>query len=262
MTDTHKPPSPPRVRFEWIGEAWRLFAAAPGIWISSLTVAGIVNCAAFLVALSAFGVEAHVRDILQAAWQDILNGDASALNHTLNQLATLYRLPGYWLTLLATTAVAAFVYAGLQRMANAQVRGEIIAAEMIFGGSRVFGNYLVYTLIASIPSFATQAVPNIGPLFIFLHIVEVATYVLVAPGYAAVADGAAPIDALAKSLKATLPNLLHGLVFFAAFSMICIISALPCLLGLTVTTPMITIIFTLAYRDMIGMRDTNEPPAR
>ena len=247
-----------RVRFEWIEEAWRCYRAAPGVWILTVTVAGLINFAVFIACNIAFGLWSHISVVLQIVLRSLSSGDTSSAVSALAPLDSLNRLPGYWATQLVGLVVAAYLYAGLQRMANDQVRGKQISSAMMFSGGVVFDQYLIYTLIASIVDYVNMATPNDSLVSHVLGFVGVLVYILVVPGYAMVADGVAAIPAIRASAIAAWRNLPMGIAFYLVFLAIVGISAIPCGLGLTVTTPMITIIFSLAYRDLIGMRSQSD----
>jgi uncharacterized membrane protein len=253
-----QPSAEPHVRFEWIGEAWRCYAAAPGVWIASLTVAGLINAAVVVACFFAFGFWLPVKAAFEAEMQAVASGNTTAISSTASTLTSFNALPGSWAMMLVCMAVAAYIYAGLQTMANIQLRGRKIVWSMMFSGGPVFGQYLLYTLIASIPEFIEKPFSTTGTIEFIVDIVNIVVYVLAASGYAMVADGAPAIEALRRSIGATSPNLIMGIVFYLAFSVVLAVSAIPCLLGLTVTTPMITIIFSLAYRDLIGMRSADQ----
>lgn len=283
---------PPRqVSFNWIGESVNLFGARAGIWVvATLICAGL--------------------PYLLLGLADFLLGDPF-------QFGMAFRInrPGYaarpispssgqsvvfWGAYLVFYVVLLFFCAGLYRMAVRQVRGLPLRFADIFGGGRVFGRTVGFTLLfafaylglevigfapfliallsaghagvlaaLAVPSpsgsaaLMTSIVASIGLVVLGGAVVLLGGLVLIgllSPGFALVADGEGVFVAIRRSIQAMRAQWLAAAGLVFVIGILVFLSELPCGLGLLVTLPMCFLISALAYRDMIGMPGRLFPP--
>ncbi len=234
MSVAYTPQFQPKVRFEWIGEAWQLFVAQAGTWVVSILITGLVILGITYGGIFALGLNAA---ILNAA-------PASPTNPFSNPAFAMYSMPGYWFVQLATYIVSAFFYSGLFSMGVAQVRGQEISVGMLFQGAPRMLSFFLLQLLTGIAVF-------VGTILCILPGLVVSA--MLYPAFALVADGVPLGEAINKSTNAIKQDWLQGALFVLLFGLIYIASCLPCGLGLFATLPMAVLIPALAYRDMIGM---------
>ncbi len=223
------PPNPPRkVNFGWISESWRLFSSGKATWIASI----IAVFALPVFVLLFFG--------------SIIGGaGAMSRGHALRYpLWMSLGLPVFFLLYFA------FFYGGLYRMGVMQVRGQIISIVDFFSGGRVFLRMLGLMVIYSVAV-------GIG-LFLFV-IPGLMIAALLLPSFALVADGIPVGAALSQSIKAMVRDLGSAIGLVFVFTLLYMLSALPCGLGLFVTVPMMFLLSALVYRDMIGIPNMVTP---
>jgi uncharacterized membrane protein len=231
------------VSFGWIGESWSLFQANAGVWIVAAlvfffvplivgaVVGGIIGATSHLAA-SSFGTRPSL--------PSILSGGGMPFGPNL-------------LIRLFSWAWTAYFYGSVYRMAVAQVRGEPIGTQDIFGGGSTFVKYLGLSLVYGLAV-------GVGTVLCLIPGLIVAALLL--PMYAMAADGYDFGSALNKSSDAMKADLMSGSLFVLVMGLILLVSVIPCFLGLLVTMPMWWIIGALAYRDMVGFSGAaSAPPA-
>ena len=228
---------PGRVNYDWIGQSWRFFGQAAGIWILAVLLYGIVSNVVDGIIATVFANPGYVAPPgpfggMSARW-----GVQYGTNSNVTPL-------GQVLAGLFTWAFASFQSASLYRLAVKQVRGEAVSFGDAVGGGPYFVNMLVLTLLVFILSF-------LGVLAACLGVFVVAGLTL--PASALVADGRSAVEAISQSFAGMKQDWLNAALFIFVFSLLVVASVIPCGLGLFVTIPMLHIVGALAYRDMIGM---------
>jgi hypothetical protein len=219
-----------KINFGWISEAFQLFLAQAGIWIGSLFIFGLIAFAVTLGCEFLFGVFSVIMAHASSGATDPF---------------FIYKMPGYWATVAVAGCVELFLYGGLYRMANAQVRGLPISVGMLFQGGPVFLSILGFQILFSIAA-TISALLLVLPLFVCMA--------LFAPAYALVADGVPVGEALNRSINAVKQDWFRaGLFFLCLILMSILATVLTCGLGSFAVWPIYMLVLALVYRDMIGM---------
>lgn len=226
---------PRRVNFGWIGEAWRVFGRAAGVWIVAVLLYGLVSNVIQAAFAAAFANPDYVPP--PGPFGGVRFGVHYGTNSNLTPL-------GQGLSLLFSWLFGAFQAASLYRMAVRQVRGEAVSFGDMFGGGPYFGAMLLFNLMYGLAAGAGVVALCVG-LFVVMG--------LLLPAQALVADGESAAGALSRSIDAMKQDWLSATGFMFVYVLLMLASALPCFLGLFVTAPMLHVISALAYRDMIGM---------
>jgi len=258
--------TPRGVTFGWIGESWRIFSANAGVWVPTLLVGLIIEVGVALVlmfVLSLLGA-------MGAFWRLIAPTSALATGAP----ASTSVIGIMVIMLVVLIAVQAFISCGLYKIANAQIRGHRTELSMLFSGAKempaFFGLSLISLIISEIPALLIRAMPSAGSssagnfgAMILVQLIGSLISLLVAvwllPGYALVADGIGAWTAAIRSVKGMGRYTFIGLLFFIVFSIIMVLSCIPCGLGLLATAPMLFIISSLCYRDVVGMPMLDAP---
>jgi hypothetical protein len=235
----------PGVRWEWIGEAWKLFTSAPATWIfMQLTAMALVFIAIvpIVIVFGGFGA--------------IMVGgrfDASPLLLLMILVILLVMLLG-----------GAYLTSGFYRTAIRQARGEAISVSDLFSGGDVFLSVLGYLILLSIaeavigliigiPSYIVEAFRPLTDIASRLVGVMVAGPLLfVIPQ---IVDGrAGVIESIRASVKLTQPYLLTYMLFAVVIALLGASGLIACLVGIFVTAPFGFTIPAVAYRDVFGLQ--------
>lgn len=276
---------PPRkVRFEWIGESWSVFAAQAGSWVLATFVYGFI----LMIVMYAIELAVMFPMFIKMMGPAMVSPGTPPPNPY-----TIMRpmLPMMYLTgaLMAIVAMAlnAYLGGGLLQMANKAVRGYPVGVGDLFSAKSTFGALFVYQLILYVPvllvsllatyplmeraysSAATTLDPfaqmrAMMPIYGVSFAIDLIPIVLLAlfwPGAAMIADGDSARNALDKSWNAMKGSWLISAVFMLVLGILVMISSIPCGLGLLATIPMAVIISSLMYRDMAGMPNSEPPVA-
>ncbi len=226
-----------KVRFEWISESWQLFTASAGTWVGAILIAGVIGYAVSFAGSAALGVNAG---LMQRASSGVAPNPYA-----------VFLMPGYYVVLLVSVVLNAFLLAGLLRMANAQVRREPVDIGMLFSGGPYFLPMLLFQFLLGIAdSIATLLL--VLPVFVAVG--------MLAPSMALIADGVPLGQAVSRSIDGMKKDWLMAGVFVFVFALVILVSFIPCGLGALATYPMALIVLSLIYRDMIGMPLGNAAP--
>ena len=226
-----------RVNFGWIGEAWRLFGLAAGVWVLGVLIYGLVSNLINGLIIHLFANPGYAAPpgpfggtMTQFGIQYGTNSNVTALGQALGALfAWIY---------------GAFQAASLYHLAVKQVRREPVAFGDLFGGGPYFVNMLILNLITFVLYVA-------GFLVFCVGILAVGAFLL--PASALVADGRSVGEALSQSFAGMKRDWLNAALFLVVFALLILASVIPCGLGLFVTVPMVYLVGVLACRDMVGM---------
>ena len=240
-----QPQYAPGVRWEWIGEAWKLFTNAPATWIFMQLIAiAMVVVAILPIFLIIGGFGAIARG---------MGGSASPL--------ALLIIPVIFLIILLG---GAYLTSGFYRTAIRQARGEAISVSDLFSGGDVFLSVLGYFillgiaemivgLIISIPAYIVEALSPLTSLagsLVRLMIIGPLLFAL-----PQIVDGrAGVIDSIRASLKLTQTNLLTYMLFAVVMGLLGLSGIIACIVGIIVTAPFQFTIPAIAYRDVFGLQ--------
>ncbi len=242
------------VRWEWIGEAWKLFSAEPVTWILMMlgsTLAIIIPLLPALFTLMASGALAGLKDTRNMA------GVLAALGASL-----LLLLIGGIITLL----ISVFLGGGLYRTALNQTRGQAISVGDLFSGGESFLPLLGYAAlmvgVTLLVGFIT-AIPGmvISRLDILMSLVA-RVLSLVITGLTLfsipliVDRKAGVIEAVTKSIEVTRPYLLMYTLFALVINLIGFSGFLACCVGILVTGHFYVTIPVIAYRNIFDQQNT------
>lgn len=228
----------------WWGESWRIFCAAPAVWIGIFVLFIVVSIALVIVPL--IGSLVHTVLLPVMAGGVMLGCDALARGEPLRighlfegfqggRFAPLCLLGLLWLAILFVVAIVMVAAVFLTLGASG------LAALMDFGGTA-----LDYAALAS-AGMAIFVVAMIGLLIALL----VAMAYWFAPALV-VLNGEQPVEALRKSFAASWRNLgaflLYGLIYIG----LAIVATIPMGLGWLVLGPMLVGSCYAGWRTIFG----------
>jgi len=114
-------------------------------------------------------------------------------------------------------------------------------------------------LSSSDPETMLAATGGGGIVGIIIMIIGLAIYAMAAwfaPALIIMHD-ITPFSALKMSFSACLKNILPGIIFFIVMTVLMVVSAIPLLLGLLVTVPMLFICYYTTYRSVFFVSEEN-----
>ncbi|BDI30206.1 hypothetical protein CCAX7_22570 [Capsulimonas corticalis] len=222
---------PHKVSFDWLGEAWKLFASSAPVWIAAIIVA----------VYAPLCIDAFVVGAISVSQKIAGSGAGGAVQALMHMGGLTFGLG------LLNAAYSAFVLGGLAQMALKQVRGEPVSFRDIFSGGPSFGRMLVFGIVASL-------MIGVASGFILLPGVFLAGLLL--PSLALTAAGAPLSDSISLSVKAMWPDraIAMGLAF--VLGVLTVIGSGFFTIGLLAALPLWFLVSALAYRDMIGFPET------
>ena len=228
----------------WWGESWRIFCAAPAVWIGIFVVFVLVSIA--LVMIPVIGSLAHTVLIpvlaggVMLGCHALARGEPLRIGHLFEgfqggRFTPLCVLGLLWLAVVCVTAIVmvatiflAFGVAGLEALANLDT------------------TTLDYTALAS----AGLAVAIVGLIALAITLLVAMAYWF-APALV-VLNGEQPLAALRKSFEATWRNfgafLLYGLIYIG----LAIVATIPMGLGWLVLGPMLVGSCYAGWRTIFG----------
>lgn len=223
---------PATVRWEWIGDGWKLFTQQWGAWVVHMLAFVLV----MLIPIIPFYAVA-VAASLAAASTDHPEG-ASILVF----LMMLIMIP-------LVMAAASFLLGGAYKSAMKQLRGEPFRIGDLFSAGdcflRVWGVVLLVAILGAIggmlcilPAFIVQ-----GLCFFAIPLV--------------VERRMGPIEAIQASIAATKKDWLMFTVFALVVQIIASAGSILCYVGLLASYPLLFTITSVAYRDVFGVTGAN-----
>ena len=277
-----------QINFGWISDAWRLFSAQMGVWVTA-TLIFIAPTLLFVIAIYAMlwpimfpsgfppsavspavptpgvGVHAFPAPLTPGMPTSGRMGGIIALEIGFGLVSA------FW---------AAYLYGGMFRMAVRQVRGLPLEMKDIFRGGPLFGRMLGAIFLLGFGGYFLEVL-CLGPMYLLLWrhgptgamfaaggigvVAMLALFLvclgLLLPSFALMADGDGVLTALKRSIRTMKGRLASAAGFVFVMGVVWYASALPCYVGLLATSPMIFLICALAYRDMVGMPNMVPPPA-
>ncbi len=234
------------VRWEWIGDAWKMFTADPLTWIlMQVTVIAfaIIGILPIIFVAGGLGTLASVGRVGQAS------------------LLVLLLIP---VTILILIAGGAYLISGIYRAAIKQARGEAISLSDLFSGGDCFTSVLGYLLLLvavlggvqvaiSLPSFMVE---DLGPITSLVGgLINLVVAGLTFFALPIIVDRrAGVIEAIRQSIELTKPHLLMYTVFAMIMQILSGIGILLCFIGIIITAHFQFTIPAVAYRDVFGLQ--------
>jgi uncharacterized membrane protein len=225
--------------FTWISNSWGLFKQRASLWIGFIFVYMLLLVLLSLIPFIGSIIAGCVQILLGAGVIyscDLFRREGSftfgdlfaAFNRKTGSLLILY-LIAFGLFLVAAIIVG-IIFGVL-------IGTGIIASENFTGGIGSISG-LVPLIVIMVFSCAAIYVMAIwfAPALVMMHDVP-------------------PFKALKMSFSACLKNILPGIVFFLAMTVLLIISTIPLFLGLLVTIPMYLICYYTSYQDIFFNKD-------
>jgi len=217
---------PPKVRFDTIGEAWKLLQQQMGVWVGAMLIylgvtAGIY-LVGWLVLLPIFLIVAP-------------HGDAGGA------LAFIGMMGSFLMMMVIVIAASSVMLAGLYRMAVRQVRGETLVIGDLFGAVDMAGPALIATLLMGLASMV-GAMFCIIPAYI-VHGMLMLTLPIMAD------RRLGPVDAMKASYEALKSDMLMATLYAVVLGLVASLGVIACGFGVVVTMPLLFLGTALVYRD-------------
>ena len=217
---------PPKIRFDVIGDAWRLFQQQMGPWI--------------LASLIVFGIAMVIFGVFYALMMGTM---LAALKHDSSPSGSA--LAGMYLTEMGAGIVIGIIAAvfngGLYRMALKQLRGETIAPGDVFGAMDVAGPLIVLALL-------TQLAVNVGSMFCVVPGLILGGLFMFAP-LLVVDRKMGAIEAIQASITVLKADLLNTAIFYFVIALVAGLGSFLCGVGVIFTLPLMPLGLALLYRD-------------
>ena len=237
----------------WLGQAWALFSARPGVWMVSFLLYLILGLGLWLL----WAIPTGILDTLKQSYLAVLNHTGPPVRPP-NPLAEFAKTRLFGLVLAAANAV---FFGGFYKMALRQMRGERISVGGLFSGfpqalplamvavALAAGTALLEAaslgllrllglppaqavslsnLIGVLPSLVLQAVLIFAPLLV-------------------VDRGANAAEAIKGSLRLLKGQWLIATLTYFLLALIAGLGALGCLVGMLVTYPLFLISVAVGY---------------
>jgi hypothetical protein len=222
----------PRVRWEWISEAWDLFTRQWSTWVLMILVFYLIALAVYLPFIGVIAMMAPT----------VPQGDEIPTAPVF-PVALLALYPVIYLALLSAVA---WLMGGLYHAAFKQLRGEQIAVGDLFSGGRYFGRMLGALFLIAIAA-------GIGGIFclipgLIVYGMTMLTYPMIVEG------GKGTIDAISASIEVTKRDWIMFTLFAVAVYLLASLGVIACGVGVLATMPLLPLTQALAYRDLVGMR--------
>lgn len=222
------------VRWEWIGEGWKLFTQRWAAWVVHMLVFVLI------IVIPLIPIYAMIIAGSMAA---------SSMESPEAPSALMFLLMLIIFPLIL--ALSAFLLAGTYKSAMKQLRGEPFSVGDLFSGGdcflRVLGVVLLIAILGSIgamlciiPAFIVQ-----GLCFFAIPLV--------------VERGMGPVAAIQASIEATKKDWLMFTVFAFVVGLIAGAGAILCYVGLLASYPLLFTITSVAYRDVFGVAGASNP---
>lgn len=249
-----------RVDFAWLGQAWTLFSARAGVWITATLLFFLIGAVLWLL----WAIPSGTLAALQQVYQAVLHQSASRFPAQ-NPLAEFAR--NHVFAVLAGGYNAVF-FGGFYRMALRQRRGEPISALGLFSAfpqalpllmvgvvapavMGLVGGLCVWLLHLFLPPTAAVSIVN---LVVWLPDIVLGGLLMFAP-LLVVDAGADAADALLGSVRLLKGQWLMGILFYFVAALIGGLGALACGFGMLATYPVFLIGIAVGYLAL------TQPPA-
>jgi len=215
----------PQVRWEWIGEGWKMFTDQWLTWV-------LMQLVFFLIV-----------SVVMAPFLLIIFAVASSMSDSGGGTAIIILL--YPVMYLAIILVSTWLLSGLYGAAFRQLRGGQLAIGDLFSGTpyflRVLGASLLMGIMIGIGG-ALCVIPGLivaGLVFFTIPLV--------------VEGNQGPIDAIRNSIELTKQEWLMFAVFAFVLGLLAQAGAILCGVGALATFPLLFLTHAVAYRDCVGV---------
>jgi uncharacterized membrane protein len=225
------PPSRPRIRFEAIGEAWKLFQRDAATWIISVLIYFAIVFFVGAVIGVATGVTGEVVS---------RTGGAAGISGIAMPAFSLVQI----LSRVVIFVLSTFLLGGMYRMAIKALRNEQISVTDMFGVGDVLPACLLAAVLVGVVTgigFMLCILPGIviGALLMF-------TYPLI------VDRRLGAIEAMTQSVNALKGEALMAILFYLVVAIIACLGFAACCVGVLVTFPLFILSIAVVYRDFFG----------
>ncbi len=220
----------PQIRFDVIGEAWRLFQQQMGTWIVAVLVVVVCYVAVAIV----FGVLGAGMSIGAGQLGPRGAAGAAAFQGTAGALRMLQSA--------INLIIQYFFMGGLVRMALRQIRGEPIAVGDIFTVTDVIGPLAVAAILVTLAQYVAICALCIG--FFIVGGLLMFTVPLV------VDRRMSAVEAMGESWNALKGDIIMATLFFFVVQIVFpIVGACACCIGYLFLFPLVPLSTALLYRD-------------
>jgi hypothetical protein len=215
----------PQIRFDAIGDAWRLLQAQMSTWIVAQLLMLVVVGITYFVAIFVFG-------IILAATFGLLS--KTPLGFFAFPLAI-------FVPLAIILSVMFILMGGMYRMAIRQMRGDTIQVGDLFATADIIGPLAVGSILMSL-------FIGIGVIFCYVPGLIVAGLLMFTIPLI-VDRGMAPMDAIRLSYETLKSQMLMATVFLIVVQFVAGLGAIACGIGALVTYPLYFLSIAVLYRD-------------
>lgn len=249
MSQYMMPAKKAEVRWEWIGEAWKLYTNNPGAWIGMIFITAIIGIV--LIALP-------VALVLVPAGIFASNNEPGGIFATAG--LALLLIPAL---IIVCLLVGAYLSGGMYRAAIRQAQGQAISVGDLFSGGdcflRVLGllilvaiTQLVVAFVFGVPGMIIKELAPLGrlasniPSFIISGFIFFAIPLIVDRNMGV-------FDAISASIEATKSQWWMFAIFVFVLGLLSFVGVFACVFGLLVTAPFYFTTPAIAYRDIFGL---------
>jgi uncharacterized membrane protein len=242
--------------FSWISGAWGLFKQQPGSWIGFLFVYVLLSILVSFVG-DAISNDDNIANIIANGITSII---AYIIANIIVVLMQILLIAGVICSCDLLRREGAFTFGNLFAAFNRKTGSLLIACLIAYGLLCVLiiicvvliGGSVLYGMFgSSLSETATSSGVGVivGGLVMLVSFIACAMAVWFMPALVMM-HGITPFKALEMSISACLKNILPGIVFSLAITVLMLISAIPLGLGLLVTIPMFFICYYTSYYDI------------
>ena len=217
------------IRFEAIGEAWRLFRDRLGLWVLAVLIVGLCNL------VISFGV-----GIL------LMMGRVALAMAMGGQEPVFLAVPLTFVPLALSMAVQGYFLGGMYRMALKQVGGEPPALGDLFLGTDAIPGLVLSSLLvglATLLGYFCLIVPGVVLSGLFMFALPLV-----------VDRRLSAVDALERSFQALKSQWLMAAAFHLVLALVSVLGIIACFVGLLLTIPIYPLGVAVLYRDFFPMK--------
>ncbi|MBO0860874.1 MAG: hypothetical protein J2P21_20805 [Chloracidobacterium sp.] len=242
------------VRWEWIGEAWKLYTNNPGAWIGMVSITGIIGI--LLVALPIVFILVPAGIFASRYDQGTIFAAAGL---------TLLLIP---VLLIAWLLLGTYLYCGMYRAAIRQAQGESVAVGDLFSGGDRFLPVLGLVVLGIIANIAVRIIfagpgliiDGLAPLGrLAASVISVIIYGFIFFAIPLIIDRDMGVfAAINASIEATKSQWWMFAIFVFALGLLSLSGIIGCGVGLLVTAPFVFTTTAVAYRDTFDLSDAQD----